>query len=596
MRIISKDNIDFVLPAGFAAELTKYNVLLSTAGEQTQPITLPPDPVNMKLIGYSNRLDAYYKPLTDLEVLVSDGLFHRWCNMGIHSADDEDGISCTLYFASGQFYSLMAGKKLASLAWPTIKSPTYAADSLTQRVQYLIDLLKSEYQTPTTNALFNVTAVLSSQEYTYKKTRVTSTVEETVSTPVLDIYGNPTYDGEGNQIFNTETLIVPIRTDILVTEKLILNGYESDSPEEVMPARPLPEHYTNFSLTKLAGESIQTTVKDNETITLPIGYGITAFVRVKYILSVIFTGYVVNTDAITTVFSMFDKEESVINNVADAIVAGVLKIGYLLPDCTVKEFISKCEERYAGKFIVNETNKTVTFISYDAVQSSPDIDITQYLCSKPKTGASDYSILTIKYKSDITTTTNESDEKSVDIEFDFLERKKVQITKVFTDSTGKYFTYVLLPFYVIDIGDIVHKFSTVLVANKTQTEDKKTSTDIQFITVDRYANSFFMRKFTISDPAFDTALHYASNSTAYAEPIHPLVKSFYEKWKLFLQNSNIPISAEMDFPTVVLESMNLQSPKLLQGQPVMIESIKQVLGSDSSQDVKFRTLRLFIDR
>ena len=573
MRIISKDNIDFVLPAGFAAELTKYNVLLSTAGEQTQPITLPPDPVNMKLIGYSHRMDAYYKPLTDLEVLVSDGLFHRWCNMGIHSADDEDGISCTLYFDSGSFYSLSEDKKLASLPWPVIKSPTYDSQTLDQRVQYLVSLIKTEFYTPSANQIFNVTQVVTTQEYGYIKTRVG----------------------------------FPATTTVVQANKLVLNGYIliSDNITQYLPAPSTINEYSKYYIEifggkKLQGEIVQSVKEGDNNITLPLGYGMTPFLKVKYMLSVIFSGYTVDTSSITAVFPDFDLLESVINNVADAIVAGVLNFSQLVPDVTVKEFISKLEERYAGKFVINNISKVVAFVRYATISSSPDMDITPYLCKKPKQGSADFTSLIVKYKSDQITVTDDNTDKQKTIEIDFMERKIFSFEKTFKNQSSTEYYYPMFTLYLCDIGDIVHKNSLIVVNGITKTKSGKTITDVQIITVDRLTNSFFYRydetpiKFYTVVANFSGV--YPIGGTYEGELLHPDVKSFYTEYINFLQNSNIPISAEMDFPTVVLESMNLQKPKLLQGQPVMIESIKQVLGSDSSQDVKLRTLRLFIGR
>lgn len=457
MRIISKDNIDFVLPAGFAAELTKYNVLLSTAGEQTQPITLPPDPVNMKLIGYSHRMDAYYKPLTDLEVLVSDGLFHRWCNMGIHSADDEDGISCTLYFDSGSFYSLSEDKKLASLPWPVIKSPTYDSQTLDQRVQYLVSLIKTEFYTPSANQIFNVTQVVTTQEYGYIKTRVG----------------------------------FPATTTVVQANKLVLNGYIliSDNITQYLPAPSTINEYSKYYIEifggkKLQGEIVQSVKEGDNNITLPLGYGMTPFLKVKYMLSVIFSGYTVDTSSITAVFPDFDLLESVINNVADAIVAGVLNFSQLVPDVTVKEFISKLEERYAGKFVINNISKVVAFVRYATISSSPDMDITPYLCKKPKQGSADFTSLIVKYKSDQITVTDDNTDKQKTIEIDFMERKIFSFEKTFKNQSSTEYYYPMFTLYLCDIGDIVHKNSLIVVNGITKTKSGKTITDVQIITVE----------------------------------------------------------------------------------------------------------------
>ena len=53
------------------------------------------------------------------------------------------------------------------------------------------------------------------------------------------------------------------------------------------------------------------------------------------------------------------------NNVADAIYAGVLLYRQLLPDVSIKDFMQNIETYYAGKFVVDNINKVVSFIKYN---------------------------------------------------------------------------------------------------------------------------------------------------------------------------------------------------------------------------------------
>jgi hypothetical protein len=52
----------------------------------------------------------------------------------------------------------------------------------------------------------------------------------------------------------------------------------------------------------------------------------------------------------------------------------------------------------------------------------------------------------------------------------------------------------------------------------------------------------------------------------------------------------------MNIPASDLERMDLHVPKILQGQPVMIESIKYALGKKGTQAVRMRTLRPYQER
>ncbi len=243
MRIQTKTSIDFQLPADFEAELTRYNVLISDVGEQTTPLTLPGTPHNMQLIGYSNRLDNYYKPISEMEVLVSDGLFVRPCNMAIHTADENDGISVTLYLGTGDFYSRVGDKMLSALAWPIIKSTA----------QGLIDLLKTEFFHPTDTAIFCIAQIETTQEYVWRRERITGVTrhDEDITETRVDEEGYILRDEEGNVInfvIGTKTTYTPKKEWVNSTEKLILNAFESEQPETVLPAHNMSDDMEAFQV------------------------------------------------------------------------------------------------------------------------------------------------------------------------------------------------------------------------------------------------------------------------------------------------------------------------------------------------------------
>jgi hypothetical protein len=52
----------------------------------------------------------------------------------------------------------------------------------------------------------------------------------------------------------------------------------------------------------------------------------------------------------------------------------------------------------------------------------------------------------------------------------------------------------------------------------------------------------------------------------------------------------------MNIPASELERMDLHVPKILHGQPVMIESIKYALGKKGTQAITLRTLRPYSER
>ncbi|MDR2684323.1 MAG: hypothetical protein LBB53_02945, partial [Prevotellaceae bacterium] len=121
LRIILQDGTgEFELPENFAVEMFLNNVMLADAGEQTLPMTLPPTSHNLKLVKWGHRLDSRYKPLYSLNVNISEGVFFQKCRMEIFSISEVEGISCSMYFNNGGFYSEVHKKNVWDFDWGEI--------------------------------------------------------------------------------------------------------------------------------------------------------------------------------------------------------------------------------------------------------------------------------------------------------------------------------------------------------------------------------------------------------------------------------------------------------------------------------------------
>jgi hypothetical protein len=558
MRIIS-NGIDFDLPTGFAAELSRYNVLLSDAGEQTAPITLPGTPKNLRLVGYSDRMDNVYKPLTDLDVTVIDGLFHRQCNLGIHTANAVDGISCTIYLGTGEFYSKVGNTRLNWLGWPVWKSPSFDTQTLAQNVQYLINILKAEYNTATTTSIFGIRPVVTTQEYTW----IMNVKLPNGSAPDKEVPG-----------------------------LLVLNGFEKNQVELDLNGSEYIERFE--------GEFNQRMLINEATVPITLGYGMTPFLKLRYVLEFILGefGYTFDMSDLSDLSPNFRDKTLLINNVADAIYSGILNIKQLVPDVTIKEFLIEIEKYYNGKFVFDYTTKISKFILYqNQLTASADIDLSGYLTSTPKMGSSEFE--TVK----ITNTTSakeeiETKEKVSTIAFELLGT--VSVADNYRTNKDSFSSPLILS--MIPIGEIVHLNTSVVIAGKTVEENTKASSLIKLFNI---GDEWDMRSVSVANAgyvnvyyrdAIQLFLYEFRNEFDEVVPPFTAINLFYAAYKAFKLNSNIPIEAEMNIPASELERMDLHVPKILHGQPVMIESIKYALGKKGTQAVTLRTLRKYEER
>lgn len=132
-----------------------------------------------------------------------------------------------------------------------------------------------------------------------------------------------------------------------------------------------------------AKEPYEYTDDEGNTIKIPIGYGVSPFLRFGYILKKIFEYFDLTLEP--TIFeteSVFRRIVAV-NNTQDAIMPGYLIESQLVPDCTINDFLDIIREGMCGDFIIDVPNKTARLVFFkDVVNSQPDKDLSQYITSK----------------------------------------------------------------------------------------------------------------------------------------------------------------------------------------------------------------------
>lgn len=558
MRIITASGDEFDLPTNFEIQLTKYNVMLTNYGEQTNPITLPPTPNNLRIVDYSNRIDAYYKPLKDILVTVYDNVSIRQANLGIHTVDDEDGISCTLYFNEGELYSKIGEAKLTSLPWPIVKSPNYDTETLPQRVQYLIDLLKSEYNSEPSNNDFFCSPVIT-------KEIVTEKVDE-----------------------------------ILYTNEFILNGFETRKYETIIQdiTYPVIGTYHVYRIHKMKGEYEQTYVVNSSDVNFTIGYGMTPFLKLKYIIDFLFTNYeyTFNYDdfKLNTCWDIWDYT-AIINNVADSIYSGVLKYSQLLPDLTIKNFLLIIEKLFAARFVVNELSREVSLVRYeDVFHTNSQIDLTPYLASKPKNSEfAPVSLILNDTKNN--NTTNESEIKSETIDLSLLKTTRILNTISGIPST--------LTFDIIQINNIIHKNSSLIIDGETV---KNEDNSMNELLISNFSNYFISKRRGLEIPDNRNRTQYKMSLPLlhqYPENSWQTGLTIFQNWYndlfSFKLHSNIPVSAKFRMPFTLFNDIDISKPVLLNNQEMLILSLKYNI-KDNNVDVEveaeLRTIRSYANR
>ena len=119
-------------------------------------------------------------------------------------------------------------------------------------------------------------------------------------------------------------------------------------------------------------------------VTLPEGYGVTAFLYVWRVLELVFSefGYTITENPFKTDKQLYNLV--ILNNAADCCVKGKLSYADLMPDCTVEDFLNALYVRFGLVYNVSSDTKMATLrLIRDIVDDVPDIDLSRSLTDEP---------------------------------------------------------------------------------------------------------------------------------------------------------------------------------------------------------------------
>ena len=152
-------------------------------------------------------------------------------------------------------------------------------------------------------------------------------------------------------------------------------------PEFINPIQKIGNAYELKKNARTEKMVISGSVAD---VKLPAGYGISPFIRVSKILQLIFSAY-----GFELIENPFERDYQlkkmvVLNNVADATVAGQINYKDLMPDCTINDFLEAIFCRTGARIFVNGDNRTARIkLLKDTFSSSPFADWSQLKAADP---------------------------------------------------------------------------------------------------------------------------------------------------------------------------------------------------------------------
>ena len=564
MRIICNSG-EFDLPVDLKLTNTEYNQLLNDIGEQSLPFTLPPTPNNLRMINYSNRLDAYYKPIQTMPVDMVTGVFMKPGNMAIHSASERNGISCTLYFNEANFYSAIDEKTMKDVVLDVFSDPNYPTptpENLAARVDYLIAMLKSEYLTQNSE-FFSVFPV-------------------NTSTSLTRVYKY--LDRGTNELTDYEEKI-----------NYVLNGFETN-----LKYTPDATAEKVIELAAMMGETAQEFKNGDKIIPCTKGYGMTAFVNLFYYLQKLFIqfGYSFDDNQIRNHVNGVGGRIVILNSVADAIYDGKLDLNQLVPNVTLKDFLKKVNSLLGGKFIIDELDKKVTYQMYtDIFEADPAADFSSQMSSPLEIQAVDFKKMAVCNSADSTF------KKAADttyIEASFTPEAEYKM--VANPHSNERSTKITFRLSLFSVGNMIHKNSTVIDPDVTENETEPQNDQLLLVGV-RHGVQHVEPHYAVyrngETGILDFTLKYYKGYTSiYRTSNDPLsfLTAMYAQYLDFVRHSNIQLSLTCHFTPDVLDDLDLTNTYLFDSVPCMIDKMEYSLPVDQVYKLTLRTVKPYADR
>ena len=554
MRIISAKG-EFDLPTGFTLNITAFNQMFNSEGEQSVPVTLPPSPRNLATLRFPNRVDSFYKPISEISVDVIDDVFMRPARMVVHSANETDGISCTIYFSEASFYSLIDEKTMQDVNLDVIEG---IGSTHAEKVQWLISYLKYEYLNQTSD-VFSVFPVQTGQS-------ITRIWEYTINSNIV----------EHSETFN-----------------LVLNGFETAY------AWPFnnPTDKQVF-LNKFMGEVAQHHIIDSASIPIDAGYGMTAFVNVFYFFQKMFDkfGYTFDDNQVRNHVNGAGGRLVMLNNVADAIYDAKLDLNQLVPAMTLKDFLKKMAVYLGGVWFVDEFSKKVEFHMYlDLFDDNLEADLTKYMSSPLTLGEAEFQKMDLNNTAD-TSVKQDANTTYIDVSLPNETGYVMNLHWLHDNSMIGQRSFNLK---LLSVKNIIHMNSTLVVDGKVDTEKEKDSSKELILAGVRSGVLYSeeIRSTGSSNLLIEVIQYYKGYSAIYRNSENALtfLKSMLQPYFDWNLNSNISVNVNAHMTPAVLYSINLAKQYIFDGQVFFINKIEYTLPYDGRQKLSLKTLRAYAD-
>lgn len=383
-------------------------------------------------------------------------------------------------------------------------------------------------------------------------------------------------------------------------------------------------------------------------VTLPEGYGVTAFLYVWRVLELVFSefGYTITENPFKTDKQLYNLV--ILNNAADCCVKGKLSYADLMPDCTVDDFLNALYVRFGLVYNVSSDTKTATLrLIRDIVDDVPDIDLSRSLTDEPLITYETARQMKLSAKTSFTGAA-----PSVERFEDYLKDQEVaRLAKVdigkrvihlnYEETTGRWFkwdeenkrlTYSSSSFFSWDrksdniedneltsddecvpmdfapndilspqyLTDYVHRYTYLKTSSNNDDEDsEKAETPLSFVfafTSSQNSKYPFGSVLPYTSEGEEVVLKDGSKHTLSLlfQYKNGLFINFWKKYDAIIRHSFNQVEINAQLPVHQLMSMDILAPVALRGQYMLFDGLSYSLPANKIMPVELtlKTLRL----
>ena len=532
-----------MLPDGFTFDIHVNNPIFSNDGAASIATTLPATNENCTILERPERLARSSKPVRKFPAILKHGPFQKKCSMIIAGCSKATGIEASLAFYESELYAELKGKNMKDL-FDTINvsSSDFNISSL---ANLMSDLYSSYYKSSTVHQNFAIFPVA---------------IEK---------------DDNGVKILNE------------VNE----NGFV----------------YAKRNIT--SGE---------DTISVPEGYGVTPFLWLHRAVRLLFelSGYEVSRNDFESLpFSRI----VLVNNCSDIFCKGPkISFRHLVPSVKVEEFLLWLYDRFGAVVAVNGKSVRI-MLQQELLASGYDLDLSNYVRGNPSLSFPVSSRVVLKADTSL-----DSAEPAAESLLDFREKHSIVRAKAIgedPEANGVIFRKQLGKYYQVSMYGSGSQKETLLGSNCFPYDRDNSDDSEEYTAVDRFLPEVLVNNMLMpyignrlhyntslsnqseeenqqiqicyahrsSDRWFGSTQQYSESGTIIQneqsssypaltpEELYPLCWSRYNE---MLLNSAPTITAQIDYPTSLLMTMDICTPKLLNGVQVIIKSYSYQVSSN----------------